>query len=190
MAMIISDLPNGTSNGSGFIVRKDGLIATNRHVIEGAQRIHVTLLDENKDGQLVALGPFPAVLVKASNKYDIALLRIKVPDRELTPCKLANKAPDRGSDVVVIGSPSLGKNILAGSVAKGQLNNIVVSNSVELLQTNATINPGNSGCPMFNMFGEVIGIITLKFDNPAERLSNVGFAIHIKHLVEEMNDVQ
>ena len=162
--------------GSGFVYSADGLIATNNHVVEGAGRIYVTL---NGDEQ-----QYEAEVVATDSYSDLAIL--KIDKTGLTPVKFGSSSSLRlGDTVFVIGSPYNG--LFANSVSSGivsGLNREMVLNSATqtFIQTDAAVNPGNSGGPMFNANGELVGIITLKsmlstVTGETTSIEGIGFAI-------------
>lgn len=162
--------------GSGFVYSADGLIATNNHVVEGAGRIYVTL---NGDEQ-----PYEAEVVATDSYSDLAIL--KIDKTGLTPVKFGSSSSLRlGDTVFVIGSPYNG--LFANSVSSGivsGLNREMVLNSATqtFIQTDAAVNPGNSGGPMFNANGELVGIITRKsmlstVTGETTSIEGIGFAI-------------
>ena len=165
----------GQAAGSGFILTPDGYIVTNYHVVDGASDIKVTTYD-NKS--------YDAKLVGYDESNDVAVL--KVDARDLTPVVLGDSDQmNVGDNVVAIGN-SLGElsfSLTSGSVSA--LNRKVnISNSVmNLIQTDCTINSGNSGGALFNSHGEVIGITNAKYSNNGDSSSasieNIGFAIPI-----------
>ncbi len=155
-----------SSIGSGFIISKDGLIVTNHHVIDDTTEINVNLHDGSK---------YKAKVVGIDKKTDIALLKIN-PNKELKFANFGDSASARiGEWVIVIGNPyGLGGSVSVGIVsARGRdINN---GQSDEYIQTDAAINKGNSGGPMFNVKGEVIGISTAIF-SPSGGSVGIGFA--------------
>ena len=162
--------------GSGFVYSADGLIATNNHVVEGAGRIYVTL---NGDEQ-----QYEAEVVATDTYSDLAIL--KIDKTGLTPVKFGSSSSLRlGEPVFVIGSPYNG--LFANSVSSGivsGLNREMVLNSATqtFIQTDAAVNPGNSGGPMFNANGELVGIITRKsmlstVTGETTSIEGIGFAI-------------
>lgn len=162
--------------GSGFVYSADGLIATNNHVVEGAGRIYVTL---NGDEQ-----QYEAKVVATDSYSDLAIL--KIDKTGLTPVKFGSSSSLRlGDTVFVIGSPYNG--LFANSVSSGivsGLNREMVLNSATqtFIQTDAAVNPGNSGGPMFNANGELVGIITRKsmlstVTGETTSIEGIGFAI-------------
>ena len=142
---------NVSSAGSGFIISEDGYILTNSHVVEGADEIKVSLSDRRE---------YEAILVGLDEKADVALLKIKaegLPQVKIGTSDLLKV----GEWVVAIGSPfQLNFSVTAGIVsAKGRsIPNGSDSTYVPFIQTDVAINPGNSGWPLFNLSGEVVGI--------------------------------
>jgi serine protease Do len=157
------------SFGSGFIIDPSGYIATNRHVIVDSTDITVTL----QDGTAM-----PAKLVGAASHIDIALLKVE-PKKPLPAVKWGDSSHVRiGDQVLVIGNPlGIGETVSSGIV--GALNrDILMGPYDDFIQTDAAINHGNSGGPMFNLRGEVIGINTALFSpNAAGGSVGLGFAI-------------
>jgi S1-C subfamily serine protease len=142
-----------TGTGSGFVFSSDGLILTNAHVIEGADRLNVTLLDGNE---------FTAEMTGSDKETDVAI--IKIFGGGYTPVRLGVSADLKiGQLVIVIGNPlgfqhSVSVGVLSGvgrtmRTPGGQLID-------DILQSDAAMNPGNSGGPMINTDGEAIGINT------------------------------
>ncbi|HEX8296521.1 MAG TPA: trypsin-like peptidase domain-containing protein [Chthoniobacteraceae bacterium] len=154
-----SELPKAPSRseGSGFIVRADGLILTNNHVIAHAQKLSVRL----KDGR-----SFPAKVVGIDDKTDIAVLRVEAKDLPVVEFGDSDKLRV-GQLVCAIGTPfNQDYSFTAGWVSgKGRTNLLGPSTSSILyedyIQTDAFINPGNSGGPLFDVEGKVIGMNTL-----------------------------
>jgi S1-C subfamily serine protease len=158
--------------GSGFILDKQGHILTNNHVIDNAQRVEVTLSDKHK---------YKATVVGVDKGHDLALLQISnVPN--LQPATLAeSQGLIVGQRVYAIGNP-FG---LSGTMTRGIISAIRSirgpnNNPIEdAIQTDAAVNPGNSGGPLLNSRGEVIGITTLIANNGADQSSGIGFAIPV-----------
>jgi S1-C subfamily serine protease len=157
--------------GSGFILDKQGHILTNNHVIDNAQRVEVTLSDKHK---------YKATVVGVDKGHDLALLLINAPN--LQPATLAeSQSLTVGQRVYAIGNP-FG---LSGTMTRGIISAIRSirgpnNNPIEdAIQTDAAVNPGNSGGPLLNSRGEVIGITTLIANNGADQSSGIGFAIPI-----------
>jgi len=139
------------SLGSGFIIDASGLVVTNNHVIADADEINVILNDGSK---------LPAQLVGKDSKSDLAMLRVKT-DKTLKAVKFGDSDKLRlGEWVVAIGNPfSLGGTVTAGIVSarNRDINSGPYDNYI---QTDAAINRGNSGGPLFNLNGEVVGVNT------------------------------
>lgn len=159
------------SGGSGFIISEDGYILTNNHVVENGQKIEVKV-DNQKTYRAKVVGTDPAT--------DIALLKIDAHEK-LTPISLGDSDRLRVGDwVMAIGDPwTFDKTVTVGVVsAKGRHNLTLdpTTNSFEnFIQTDAAINFGNSGGPLINLDGEVVGINTAIY-RPAQ---NIGFAVPI-----------
>ena len=155
--------------GSGFIIRKDGLILTNNHVVENAQQISVTLSDKQE---------YKAKLIGRDPKTDLAVIKINATS-DLPAAPLGNSAALRVGDwVMAAGNPfGLSNTVTAGIVsAKGRA--IGAGPYDDYIQTDAPINPGNSGGPLFNAAGEVIGINTAIFSQSGGNVG-IGFAVPI-----------
>lgn len=169
------------SLGSGFIIDPSGLIVTNNHVIDGADEITVTLADNTS---------LKAELVGKDERVDVALLRVK-PAKPLTAVKFGDSDAERVGDwVLAIGNPfGLGGTVTAGIVsARGR--DIRSGPYDDFLQTDAAINRGNSGGPLFNMNGDVIGINTAIY-SPSGGSIGIGFAIPsnmAKNVVAQLKD--
>ena len=156
-----------TSLGSGFVIDSSGIIVTNNHVIAEADEITVTLSDDSKH---------PAEVIGRDKKTDLAVLRIKT-DKPLVAAKWGNSDDIRVGDwVIAIGNPfGLGGTVTAGIISARQ-RDINAGPYDDFLQTDASINRGNSGGPMFNLKGEVVGINTAIF-SPSGGSIGIGFAI-------------
>jgi serine protease Do len=175
------------SLGSGFIIDKDGYILTNRHVVEGADEISVTLSTQRPGDR-----PFAAKLVGKDARTDVALLKIE-PKGALTLLPLGNSyETEVGEWVMAIGNPfGLGGNSVTVGVVSYKGRNMqlgVRMTGVDMIQTDAAINPGNSGGPLANARGEVIGVNTFIFTKSGGS-EGIGFAIPIdatKRVVDEI----
>jgi S1-C subfamily serine protease len=157
--------------GSGFILDKEGHILTNNHVIDNAQRVEVTLADKHK---------YKASVVGIDRQHDLALLLINAPN--LAPATLAeSNGLVVGQRVYAIGNP-FG---LSGTMTRGiisAIRSIGVQGGAPIedaIQTDAAVNPGNSGGPLLNSRGEVIGVTTLIASAGADQSAGIGFAIPI-----------
>ncbi len=153
-------------SGSGVIVRNDGYILTNNHVVRNASEIKVTLNDKRV---------FIGKVVGRDSFTDLALVKIEVQDLPVVRFG-ASKSLRPGDWAIAIGSPlGLDHTVTLGIVSALGRSVADLNNNVELIQTDAAINPGNSGGPLLNIHGEVIGINTaIRSD-----AQNIGFAIPI-----------
>lgn len=156
-----------SSLGSGFVIDPAGLIATNNHVIADADEIYVNFNDGTK---------LKAELVGRDQKTDLALLRVK-PEKPLTSVKFGDSDKMRVGDwVMAIGNPfGLGGTLTVG-VVSARNRNINSGPYDNFLQTDAAINRGNSGGPLFNMDGEVIGVNTAII-SPSGGSIGIGFSV-------------
>src|SRR6476646_2650581 len=146
----------GTATGSGFVVDHAGHILTNAHVVDGAQKIEVTL------GNTDSSQPVSAQVVGKDPSTDVAMLKVDVPSDQLHPLSLGDSSQvSVGDPVVAIGNPfGLDRTATAGIVSALQReikapNGFTINN---VIQTDAAINPGNSGGPLLDAQGRVIGI--------------------------------
>ena len=175
----------GAAAGSGFVVSRDGYILTNYHVIDGASSIKVAFVDGTT---------YDAVLVGGEEPNDIAVLKIEADD--LTPVVLGN-SDDLvvGEQVCAIGNPlgELTFTFTAGYVsAKDRSITMESGEIMNMLQTDTAINSGNSGGPLFNMYGQVIGITTAKYSSSGSSSASVegiGFAIPINDVKNMVKDI-
>jgi len=136
------------SLGSGFIISTDGYILTNAHVVEAADEINVKLNDKRE---------FKAKVIGSDKRTDIALIKIEATG--LPAVKFGD--PNRlkvGEWVIAIGSPFGFENSVTAGIVSAKGRSLPQENFVPFIQTDAAVNPGNSGGPLFNMRGEVIGI--------------------------------
>jgi serine protease Do len=163
--------PHKTNSlGSGFIVDTSGIVVTNNHVIADADEINIIMNDGSK---------FKAELVGVDKKTDLAVLRFK-PSKPLVAVKFGDSDKLRlGEWVIAIGNPfSLGGTVTAGIVSAR--NRDINSGPYDsYIQTDAAINRGNSGGPLFNLDGEVIGVNTLII-SPSGGSIGIGFAVPSK----------
>ena len=181
---ISCQLPGGSSTGTGVIISEEGYIVTNAHVVERAQSVSVLLTDERE---------LHASLVGSDGISDLAVLKIEADN--LTPAQFGDSAALRvGDSVVAIGDP-LGIEF-RGTMTNGivsAINRDVVANgrTLTLIQTNAALNSGNSGGPLINCYGQVIGINTMKISTFVDDagVEGLGFAIPsatVKEIVEQL----
>lgn len=160
---------NQVSLGSGFIIDEQGYIVTNSHVIDKAEAITVILSDNSKA---------EARLVGVDKKTDLALIKVETP-KKLTPVKIGDSDKIRVGDwILAIGNPfGLGGSVTAGIVS-AKSRDIESGPYDNFIQTDASINQGSSGGPMFNMQGELIGINSAIFSTTGTNMG-IGFAIPV-----------
>jgi len=159
--------------GSGFLIDIDGHILTNYHVVQGAQTIEVTLGDQSR---------FKAKLIGADSRNDIALIKIDPKGRKLTPLRLGDSRNLLvGQRVLAIGNPFGFQSTLTTGIVSSLGRTVQTGESTfidEAIQTDAAINRGNSGGPLLNSHGEVIGINSAIFA-PTGTTAGIGFAIPV-----------
>jgi serine protease Do len=163
------DLPHqrkSSSLGSGFIIDASGIVVTNNHVIADASEVTVILTDGQK---------LKAEIIGKDQKVDVAVLRVK-PEKPLKAVKFGDSDKARVGDwVLAVGNPfGLGGSVTAGIVS-ARNRNIDSGPYDNYIQTDASINKGNSGGPLFNMDGEVVGINTAIL-SPSGGSVGIGFA--------------
>lgn len=142
-------------SGSGFFIRP-GEVVTNLHVIRAAQRVEIHTLDGK--GRTYPVTGALAI----DEEADLALLNVSLPDERSHPLAMTNALPEEGEQVFVIGNPLR----LEGSVSDGIVSAVrEVPDLGRIIQITAPVSHGNSGSPLFNMRGQVIGIVTVKVTN-------------------------
>ncbi|MBN1852714.1 MAG: Do family serine endopeptidase [Pirellulales bacterium] len=153
--------------GSGVIIRPDGYILTNNHVVQQADEINITLSDERT---------FKATVVGTDDKTDLAVLKIEASG--LVPAEIGNSDRiDVGEWVLAIGSPfGLDQTVTAGIISAKGRSDVGITDYEDFIQTDAAINPGNSGGPLVNLKGQVVGINTAIASRNGTYMG-VGFAI-------------
>jgi Do/DeqQ family serine protease len=157
------------SLGSGVIVRPDGVIVTNNHVVEGGQEITVALADRRE---------FPAKVLLADARLDLAVLKIEVPNERLPTLALSDGAAQVGDLVLAIGDPfGVGQTVTNGIISALNRSGDPSSDAASsYIQTDAAINPGNSGGALVDMSGDLLGINSFILSQSGTS-SGVGFAI-------------
>ena len=172
------------SSGSGFIITQDGYIATNYHVINGSNHVSVTLYDGTT---------YDAEVVGGDEDYDIAVLKIDA--ENLTPVVIGDSSElNVGDDIAVIGNP-LGELTFSMSEGIVSMTNRLINvdgTPFNMIQITAAVNSGNSGGPLFNMYGEVVGIVSAKLSSSSSSNASVeglGFAIPINDVVSMIEDI-
>lgn len=175
------------SAGTGFIITKDGYIATNYHVVSDASNVKVTLYNGKR---------YTAKIVGGDEDYDIAV--VKIDATGLKPVTLGNSDKiNVGDHVLAIGNP-LGE--LTFSMSGGMVSCVnrainVNGTPFNMIQTDASINAGNSGGPLLNEYGEVVGIVSAKYSNDSSSSSSsasiegLGFAIPINDVAAMIQDI-
>ena len=173
------------SAGSGFILTEDGYIATNCHVVSNATSVQVTLNDGTT---------YDAQVVGSDADYDIAVLKVDPGETKLKPVVVGTSSKmNVGDDVCTIGNP-LGE--LTFSMSEGIVSCIdreinLDGTPFNMIQITSAINPGNSGGPLFNAYGEVVGIVTAKTSqsNNGTAAEGLGFAIPIDDVMAMLKDI-
>ena len=155
--------------GSGFIVSADGTILTNAHVVDGAEEVIVKLTDKRE---------FKAKVLGLDTASDVAVLKIDA--KELPAVKIGNAANTRvGEWVLAIGSPFGFESSASAGIVSAHSRSLPDGSYVPFIQTDVAVNPGNSGGPLFNMAGEVIGINSQIYSRSGG-YQGVSFAIPIE----------
>jgi len=154
------------SLGSGVIVRGNGVIVTNAHVVKGADELKIVLNDRRE---------YEAVIVAQDEQTDLAVLQIDTGGETLPSLRLGVSELEIGDIVLAIGNPfGVGQTVTSGIVsALGRTN---VTDVSSFIQTDAAVNPGNSGGALFNLSGELIGVNTAIFSRSGGS-NGIGFAI-------------
>ena len=157
------------SLGSGAIIRADGIIVTNNHVIEGMTEIAIQLSDRRE---------FPATVILADPKSDLAVLKIDTKGERLPVLAIDDQdRPEVGDLVLAIGNPfGVGQTVTNGIISALARTDVGITDYSFFIQTDAAINPGNSGGPLVDMDGDLIGLNTAIFSRSGSS-SGVGFAI-------------
>lgn len=167
-----SPTPHGESpiqgQGSGFIIRNDGLIMTNAHVVAEADEVTVKLTDKRE---------YKAKVLGLDKPTDVAILKIDA--KNLPTVKIGDPKNSRvGEWVVAIGSPFGFENSVTAGIVSAKSRTLPDENFVPFIQTDVAINPGNSGGPLFNLDGEVIGINSMIYSRSGG-YQGLSFAIPI-----------
>ena len=156
-----------SSLGSGFIIKEDGIVITNNHVIAGAEDILIRVEDKEYNAEVIGADPY----------MDLAVLKIKTKDK-FKPVSFGDSNKARVGDwVVAIGNPfGLGGTVTSGIIS-ARNRQIGLTRYEDFIQTDASINQGNSGGPLFNLKGEVIGVNTAIIAPGQSGSIGIGFAI-------------
>jgi serine protease Do len=161
-------MPERQSVGSGFIISSDGYLVTNAHVVDGADEVKVNLADKRE---------FKAKVIGVDKRTDVALLKIEAANLP----KVTIGDPEKlkvGEWVVAIGKPFGLENTMTAGIVSAKGRDLPQENLVPFIQTDAAVNPGNSGGPLFNLKGEVVGINSLIFSRSGGFMG-LAFAIPI-----------
>lgn len=157
------------SIGSGVIVRNDGIVITNAHVVKDMREIRVTLQDRRE---------FPARVLLADERSDIAVLQLDDVNGDLPVIRIDDQEEQQVGDLVLaIGNPfGVGQTVTNGIISALNRTDTGISDSGSFIQTDAPINPGNSGGALVDMDGDLIGINTAIFSRTGSS-TGVGFAV-------------
>ena len=168
--------------GSGIVISKEGLIMTAAHVVESANEVSVKLLNG---------ASYQADVVSSSSAADVALIKLRTKPANLKPVTVGNSSSSKiGEQILIIGAPlGLEHSLSVGHISR-KMNKNVISNGemAGFIQTDASINHGNSGGPMFNMKGELIGIVSFILSNSGG-FEGLGFAVDIDTAKKVLFDV-
>lgn len=182
---VYGQVRQSTSTGSGFIISEDGYVVTNYHVIEGATSVTVVVSGDVE---------YTAEVVGSDSMNDVAVLKVEASG---LPAVTLGSSDDLaiGDMVVAIGNPlgSLTATLTVGYVS-GKDRQVTTDNStINMIQTDAAINSGNSGGPLFNMYGEVVGITSAKYSGTSSSgatIEGIGFAIPVDDVMGIIGDLQ
>lgn len=167
------------SSGTGVIINDEGYIVTCQHVIDSAKEITVVLADEKE---------YEAELIGEVANFDMAVIKIDAP--ELSPAVIGDSDSLRlGENIVVIGNPlgEFGGSVSAGVLSGNEREVTIEDIPLRLLQTDAAVNPGNSGGGLFSAKGELIGMVNAKVSS--EGIEGIGFAIPINSIIDKVQSL-
>ena len=184
-ASMFGQTTTGMSSGSGFVLTEDGYVVTNHHVVDKATGVTVTMHDGTE---------YKARIVGSDSTNDVALLKI---DEDVTLQAVVIGSSDAlgvGDQVVAIGNPlgELTSTLTVGYVSAKERDVTTDGTTINMIQTDAAINSGNSGGPLFNSQGEVVGITTAKYSGSSSSgasIEGIGFAIPIDDVMPLVNDL-
>ena len=169
------------SVGSGFIISADGYVITNAHVVDGADEVNVKLSDKRE---------FKAKVVGLDKRTDTALIKIEAKDLP----RVTIGDPEKlkvGEWVVAIGKPFGLENTMTAGIVSAKGRDLPAENLIPYIQTDAAVNPGNSGGPLFNLKGEVVGINSLIFSQGGRAgYMGVSFAVPIDIAMNAANQIK
>ena len=177
-----NQVQTGTAYGSGFIITNDGYIITNHHVIEDAQEIYVVTYDGTE---------YEAELIGAESDNDVAVIKVKSQIANFQAVALGDSDKMRvGDDVLTIGNPlgeldfSMSKGIVSSLSRTIQVDS---ETAINMFQVDCPINEGNSGGPVLNLYGEVMGIASAKY--ASANIEGLGFCIPINDVKNIISDL-
>ncbi|MBQ9719342.1 MAG: trypsin-like peptidase domain-containing protein [Oscillospiraceae bacterium] len=179
---VFNQTVQNASAGSGFIITKDGYIVTNYHVIDSASTVKVTLYNGET---------YEAKIIGGDADYDIAVLKIDADNLQAVTFGDSSKL-QVGEDIAAIGNPlgQLTFSMSEGIVSSADRAINVDGTPFNMIQVTAAINPGNSGGPLFNSYGEVVGIVSAKYSSYASNsVEGLGFAIPINDVIAMVEDI-
>ena len=173
------------SSGTGFVITENGYIVTNHHVIEGASKIAVTMFDGTE---------YAATLVGSNDTNDVALLKITASGLDCVTIGTSS-AMQVGDQVVAIGNAlgELSSSLTVGYISGMDRDVSTDGTVINMIQTDAAINSGNSGGPLFNAKGEVIGITTAKYSGTTSSgasIEGISFAIPMDDVIDMIEDLR
>ena len=182
--VVSNGLYTSGGTGSGFILTEDGYVVTNHHVIEGNGKLSVVTADGTE---------YPAELIGSDNANDVALLKIDAEGLQAVTLGDSD-ALTVGDQVAAIGNPlgELTSTLTVGYVSAKERDVNTSGFAINMLQTDAAINSGNSGGPLFNMYGHVVGITTAKYSGESSSgatIEGIGFAIPINDVRSMLEDL-
>ena len=174
----------GVSSGSGFILTEDGYVITNAHVVEGASNVKVTTFDGES---------YTAQVCGTDSTNDVAVLKVETTGLDAVTVGSSDNLIV-GDQVVAIGNPlgDLTSTMTVGYVSAKDRDVTTDGTTINMIQTDAAINSGNSGGPLFNMKGEVVGITTAKYSGSSSSgatIEGIGFAIPIDDAMALVSDL-
>ena len=173
------------ASGTGFVITEDGYIVTNHHVIENASKITVTMADGTE---------YAAKLIGSNDTNDVALIKITATGLDAVTIG-SSSAMQVGDQVVAIGNAlgELSSSLTVGYVSGMDRDVSTDGTIINMIQTDAAINSGNSGGPLFNARGEVIGITTAKYSGTTSSgasIEGISFAIPMDDVIDMIQDLQ
>lgn len=182
---MFGQVSEAVSSGTGFVISANGYIVTNYHVVEGASKLVVLAFDSQS---------YDARLVGYDSTNDIAVLKVETAELPYVTIGSSN-ALRVGNQVAAIGNPlgTLSSTLTVGYVSAKDRMVTTTGVAINMLQTDAAINSGNSGGPLFNMAGEVVGITTAKYSGystSGAAIEGIGFAIPIDDVIDMIQDLQ